>query len=96
MSKGICPRCNTEMYCNSRGDYECRAFDCPPGSERKRKEDMDLGNELLAKLGKRAPAEFATASDLAYVVGWLNNYFPMASGVVMTAIMSRMRVEEKP
>lgn len=33
MPNGICTLCGKSMYCNSRGDFECRNFDCPPGTE---------------------------------------------------------------
>ena len=68
-ARRCCPRCKTTMYrSDSTGQYSCRNFDCPPGTEAKYKASWKL-REQLTPLLKRQPV---TSRDYTLTVEEIN------------------------
>jgi hypothetical protein len=87
----ICRRCHRVMYHCSNGLYECRSDDCPPGTRKRRDDNLEKGRTLLKDLRLCDPSSFATAEDLAYVIELCNTNVPGPDGRRLEEIQGRLR-----
>ena len=53
-----CSECNTPMYQASNGLFECRNFDCPPGTAKRHKDSWALVEKYKESLRQRPASDF--------------------------------------